>query len=255
MPLQQKPASLARAGRPTLAYLADPGHGPTVVFFSGFMSDMSGKKVQDLAEFCHGRGQAMLRFDYRAHGQSEGVFAETGLQDWLDDALDAIDAATAGPLLLVGSSMGGWIMLLAALARRDRVVGIVGIAAAPDFTEELVWSELSYAEREQLMRDGMFAQPSAYSDQPYMISRKLIEDGRKLQLLGGPIALDCPVHLLHGMKDGDVPYGLSLRIADKLTGGDVTVTLIKDGDHRLSREDDLAQIRAAVAALSAKAGF
>lgn len=255
MPLQQKPASLARAGRPTLAYLADPGRGPTVVFFSGFMSDMGGKKVQDLAEYCQARGQAMLRFDYRAHGLSEGIFAETGLQDWLDDALDAIDAATEGPLLLVGSSMGGWIMLLAALARRNRVAGVVGIAAAPDFTEELVWSELSFAEREQLMRDGMFAQPSAYSDQPYMISRKLIEDGRKLQLLGGPIALDCPVHLLHGMKDGDVPYGISLRIADRLTSGDVTVTLIKDGDHRLSREDDLAQIRAAVAALSAKAGF
>jgi pimeloyl-ACP methyl ester carboxylesterase len=254
MPLQQKPDILRRAGRPALAYCTDAGRGPTVVFFSGFMSDMSGKKVQDLALFCEARGQAMLRFDYRAHGQSEGVFAETGLQDWLDDALDVI-ATTQGPLLLVGSSMGGWIMLLAALALKERVVGIVGIAAAPDFTEDLVWNELSFADREKLMRDGMFAQPSAYSDQPYMISRKLIEDGRRLQLLGGPIAIDCPVHLLHGMRDGDVPYGLSLRIAEKLTTGDVTVTLIKDGDHRLSREADLAQIQDAVAALSVKAGF
>jgi pimeloyl-ACP methyl ester carboxylesterase len=245
MPLQQKPDILRRAGRPALAYIADAGRGPTVVFFSGFMSDMGGKKVQDLAAFCQARGQAMLRFDYRAHGQSEGVFAETGLQDWLDDALDVI-GTTQGPLLLVGSSMGGWIMLLAALALRTRVVGIVGIAAAPDFTEDLVWSELSFADREKLMRDGMFAQPSAYSDQPYMISRKLIEDGRKLQLLGGPIAIDCPVHLLHGMRDGDVPYGLSLRIAEKLTTGDVTVTLIKDGDHRLSRPEDIERMLAAV---------
>jgi len=252
--LQQKPAILARAGRPALAYVADPGRGPTVAFFSGFMSDMSGKKVQDLADFCQARGQAMLRFDYRAHGQSEGIFAETGLQDWLDDALDVIDT-TQGPLLLVGSSMGGWIMLLAALARRERVVGIVGIAPAPDFTEELVWGQIGPAEREALMRDGMFAQPSAYSDQPYMISRKLIEDGRKLLLLRGPIALDCPVRLLHGMKDGDVPYDYSLRLARKLASPDVAVTLIKDGDHRLSRDQDLAQIRDAVASLSAKAGF
>lgn len=249
MPLQQKPAFLARNGRPALAYAVDPGRGPTVAFFSGFMSDMTGKKVQDLAAFCQARGQAMLRFDYRAHGQSEGVFAETGLQDWLDDGLDAIDA-TSGPLLLVGSSMGGWLALLAALARRERVVGVVGVAAAPDFTEELIWDQLSFADREALMRDGMFAQPSAYSDQPYMISRKLIEDGRKNLLLQGPIALECPVHLLHGMKDGDVPYGMSLRIAEKLAGGDVTVTLLKDGDHRLSREQDLAAIRDAVARLS-----
>ncbi len=252
--MQQKPAILGRPGRPAIAYAADPGRGPTVAFFSGFMSDMSGKKVQDLAEFCRARGQAMLRFDYRAHGQSEGVFAETGLQDWLDDALDVIDT-TSGPLLLVGSSMGGWIMLLAALARRDRVVGIVGIAPAPDFTEELVWGQITPAEQETLMRDGMFAQPSAYSDQPYMISRKLIEDGRKLLLLRGPIALDCPVRLLHGMKDGDVPYDYSLRLARKLTSLDVAVTLIKDGDHRLSRDQDLAEIRDAVAALSFKAGF
>ncbi|MFN4281647.1 MAG: alpha/beta hydrolase [Alphaproteobacteria bacterium] len=249
MPLQQKPAFLARNGRPSLAYAVDPGRGPTVAFFSGFMSDMTGKKVQDLAAFCQARGQAMLRFDYRAHGQSEGVFAETGLQDWLDDGLDAIDA-TSGPLLLVGSSMGGWLALLAALARRERVVGLIGIAAAPDFTEELIWDQLSFADRDALMRDGMFAQPSAYSDQPYMISRKLIEDGRKNLLLKGPIALDCPVHLLHGMQDGDVPYGMSLRIAEKLTGGDVTVTLLKDGDHRLSREQDLAAIRGAVEKLS-----
>lgn len=254
MPLQQKPDILRRAGRPALAILTDAGRGPTVVFFSGFMSDMSGKKVQDLAAFCQARGQAMLRFDYRAHGQSEGVFAETGLQDWLDDALDAI-ATTQGPLLLVGSSMGGWIMLLAALALKERVVGIVGIAAAPDFTEELVWGQISPAEREALMRDGMFAQPSAYSDQPYMISRKLIEDGRKLLLLRGPIALHCPIRLLHGMKDGDVPYDYSLRLARKLVSPDVAVMLIKDGDHRLSRDQDLAEIRNAVASLSAKAGF
>lgn len=247
--MQQKPALLARPGRPAIAYAADPGRGPTVTFFSGFMSDMTGKKVQDLAAFCQERGQAMLRFDYRAHGQSEGVFEETGLADWLEDALDVIDT-TSGPLLLVGSSMGGWLMLLAALARKDRVAGIVGIAAAPDFTEDLVWNLMTGADREKLMQDGVFPQPSAYSEQPYLITRKLIEDGRKNLLLTGPIALDCPARLLHGMKDGDVPYKTSLRLAEKLTSADATVTLIKDGDHRLSRDPDLAAIRKAVAELS-----
>ena len=247
--MQQKPALLARPGRPAIAYAADPGRGPTVAFFSGFMSDMTGKKVQDLAAFCQERGQAMLRFDYRAHGQSEGVFEETGLADWLQDALDVIDT-TSGPLLLVGSSMGGWLMLLAALARKERVVGIVGIAAAPDFTEDLVWNLMTGADREKLMQEGVFPQPSAYSDQPYLITRKLIEDGRKNLLLNGPIALDCPARLLHGMKDGDVPYKTSLRLAEKLTSADATVTLIKDGDHRLSRDPDLAAIRKAVAELS-----
>ncbi|HEY4136803.1 MAG TPA: alpha/beta hydrolase [Alphaproteobacteria bacterium] len=253
--MQQKPASLARPGQPTLAYLAQDGRGPTVVFFSGFMSDMVGKKAEALAAFCRDRGQAMLRFDYRAHGLSEGVFAEAGLEDWLADALAVIDAATTGPLLFVGSSMGGWLMLLAAQARRERVVGIVGIAAAPDFTEELIWSELSFEARERLMRDGAMVQATSYSEEPYLITRKLIEDGRRMLLLGGPIELACPVHLLHGMNDGDVPYELSLRIAERLTGSEVAVTLVKDGDHRLSREPDLALILGAVALLSSKAGF
>jgi pimeloyl-ACP methyl ester carboxylesterase len=258
-PLQQKPApepaSLVRAGQPALAYLAQPGRGPTVVFFSGFMSDMVGKKASALATFCQVRGQAILRFDYRAHGLSEGVFAEAGLEDWLTDALAVIDAATTGPLLFVGSSMGGWLMLLAALARRDRVVGIVGIAAAPDFTEELIWNELSFDARERLLRDGSMVQATSYSEEPYLITRKLVEDGRRMLLLGGPIDLTCPVHLLHGMSDSDVPYELSLRIAELLTGNDVAVTLVKEGDHRLSREPDLALITGAVSALSAKAGF
>jgi pimeloyl-ACP methyl ester carboxylesterase len=255
LPLQQKPAFLARSGLPALAYRAAEGRGPTVVFFSGFMSDMNGKKAEALAAFCRERGQAFARFDYRAHGESGGVFVETGLQDWLDDSLAVIDRATAGPLVLVGSSMGGWLMLRAALARKDRVAGIVGIAAAPDFTEELVERGLTPAQRDALATRGFVEQPSGYSAQPYLITRKLIEDGRALRLLHDAIALACPVHLLHGMMDRDVPYKLSLRIAERLAGEDVTVTLIKDGDHRLSREQDLAQIVAALAGISAKAGF
>jgi pimeloyl-ACP methyl ester carboxylesterase len=254
-PLQQKPAQLVRAGQPTLAYLAQDGRGPTVVFFSGFMSDMIGKKAETLAAFCQARGQAMLRFDYRAHGLSEGVFADSGLDDWLADALAVIDAATDGPLLFVGSSMGGWLMLLAAQARRERMAGIVGIAAAPDFTHELIWNELSFVDREALLRDGFTRQETSYSDQPYLITRRLIETGRDLLLLGGPIDLACPVHLLHGMSDREVPCELSLRVAERLTSADVAVTLVKDGDHRLSRDQDLSLITGAVDRLSAKAGF
>ncbi len=222
-----------------LAYDKAEGRAPVVVFLPGFRSDMTGDKATHLAQFCATRGQAMLRLDYSGHGASGGRFEDGTIGLWTEDALAAIDHLTRGPLVLVGSSMGGWIALLAARARRDRIAGLVGIAAAPDFTETLMWQAMAPAERDTLLHDGVLYIPSQYGD-PYPITRKLIEDGRRHLLLRAPIPLDCPVRLLHGQRDPDVPWETALRIAERLTGPDVHVTLVKDGDHRLSRPQDLA---------------
>lgn len=215
------------------------------------MSDMTGTKALALEAHCRSAGRAFIRFDYAGHGQSGGSFAEGTIGGWLDDALAVIDAVAEGPQILVGSSMGGWIALLAALARPERVRGLVLIAPAPDFTEKMIWAGLSKAERETLMRDGVVYQPSEYGPEPYAISRKLIEDGRKHLLLDAPINLACPVRLLHGMLDRDVPWEYSLRIADRLVAGDVVVTLVKEGDHRLSTPADLDRLGRAVDEVSA----
>jgi pimeloyl-ACP methyl ester carboxylesterase len=223
---------------------------PGIVFLSGFASDMTGTKGTALAAWAKERGQALLRFDYSGHGQSSGAFRDGTVGRWTADALAAIDRLTEGPQLLVGSSMGGWIMLLAALARRERVAGLVGIAAAPDFTEDLMWAKMSSETRVRLLADGVIHQPSQYQDAPLEISRALIEDGRRHLLLRAPIDMRCAVRLLHGMADPDVPWQTSARLAERLTGDDVTVTMIKDGAHRLSRQEDLQRIFAAVAELS-----
>jgi pimeloyl-ACP methyl ester carboxylesterase len=245
---------MARTGRldrgdgTVLAWARQWGSSPTVVFLPGFRSDMTGEKATELATFCAERGQAMLRFDYSGHGASGGRFEAGTIGRWTDDALVMIDQRTAGPLVLVGSSMGGWIALLAALARPDRVAALIGIAAAPDFTETLICSALSVEERATLMRDGVLYRPSQYGE-PYPITRALIEDGRTRLLLRAPIALDCPIRLLHGQQDPDVPWEMSLRIAERVTSQDVQVILVKDGSHRLSRPQDLALLRGVLAAL------
>jgi pimeloyl-ACP methyl ester carboxylesterase len=190
----------------------------------------------------------MLRFDYSGHGASGGRFEDGTIGRWTQDALLMIDRLSSGPLLLVGSSMGGWIALLAALARSDRIAGLIGIAAAPDFTETLMWQAMTFEERATLQRDGVLHVPSQYGE-PYPITRALIEDGRDHLLLTGPIALDRPVRLLHGQGDPDVPWETSLRIAERLTGSDVQVILVKDGDHRLSRPQDLELLRRTLDAL------
>ncbi len=218
----------------TIAYQALPGKGPGVLFCGGFMSDMSGTKARALEQVCAAAGRAYVRFDYRGHGQSSGRFQDGTIGSWLDDTLAVIDEAMAGKIVVVGSSMGGWIALLAALARRERVAGLVTIAAAPDFTEELLWRELGDEDRRKLLDDGVIHQPTEYGDEPYAITLGLIEEGRDHLLLGGPIALDCPVRIIHGMRDEDVPWRLALKIADRIEGGDVVVTLVKDGDHRMS---------------------
>jgi len=224
----------------SIAYHRLPGKSPGVVFLGGFMSDMTGSKALALEAFCRARGQACLRFDYRGHGASSGKFEEGTIGRWAEDAFAAIDRLTEGPQILVGSSMGGWIALLVALRMPARVAGLVGIAAAPDFTEDLMWAAFSPDKRETLQRDGVIHEPSQYGERPYGITYELIRDGRKHLLLRDPLKLRCPVRLLHGMLDPDVPWQRSLRLADKLETGDARVTLIKDGDHRLSRDQDLA---------------
>jgi pimeloyl-ACP methyl ester carboxylesterase len=231
-----------------LAWARRDGTNPTVVFLPGFRSDMTGDKTTALAAFCAERGQAMLRFDYSGHGISGGRFEDGTIGRWTDDALAVIDRLTDGPLVLVGSSMGGWIALLAALARPDRVAALIGIAAAPDFTETLMWQAMTIEQRATLMRDGVLARPSQYGE-PYPITRALIEDGRTRLLLNAPIALDCPVRLLHGQDDPDVPWEMALRVAERLTSRDVQVILVKDGGHRLSRPQDLALLCRTLAAL------
>ncbi len=225
-----------------LAWARLDGRGPTVLFLPGFNSDMTGDKATMLAGFCAERGQAMLRFDYSGHGASGGRFEDGTITRWRDDALAAIDRLVTGPIAFVGSSMGGWMALLAALARPERVAGLVGIAAAPDFTETLMWEAMTFEERRTLMRDGVLRVPSQYGE-PYPVTRALIEDGRAHLLLDAPIALACPVRLLHGQRDPDVPWELSLRIAEQVSSDDVQVILVKDGDHRLSRPEDLALLR------------
>ncbi len=232
------PDYLEAAGRPRLAYRSQPGRGPTVVFLPGFNSDMTGDKAGHLAAWCAAHGQAYLRFDYSGHGASGGAFSDGTIGLWRDDALAVIDALTSGRLLLVGSSMGGWIALLAALARPARMAGLIGIAAAPDFTEALIWNSLPPAAKAAFLADGGMDVPSLYGP-PVRITRGLIEDGRTHLLLDSPIPLECPVRLLHGQQDMDVPWERSLTLAERLAGSDVRTILIKDAGHRLSRPRDL----------------
>ncbi len=237
-----------------LAWARLEGRGPTVVFLPGFNSDMAGVKATGLRDACAAAGRAMLRLDYSGHGVSGGAFADGSIGRWMEDALLVIDRLTEGKLLLVGSSMGGWIALLIALRRRERIVGIVGIAAAPDFTECLMWAGMSEAQREEVMTKGFRTIPSQYGD-PYVITRGLIEDGRRHLLLGAPIEITCPVRLLQGQRDDDVPWRQSLELAECLRSEDVEVVLVKDGDHRLSRESDIALLRRSVGALLGEDGF
>lgn len=223
------------------------------MFCCGFRSDMGGTKAGALAAHCRARDQPYLRFDYSGHGASSGEFRAGTIGRWLDDALVVLDRVAQGPQILVGSSMGCWIALLAALARPERLAGLIGIAGAVDFTEDLIWERLEEAERRQLLTDGELTYHSAYEEGPVPFTRDLIEEGRSHLLLRGPIALACPVRLLHGMADPDVPYATSLRLAERLAGTDVVVELIEDGDHRLSREADLARLMSALDDLTVRA--
>jgi len=237
-----RPQFLKRPDGSKIAYRRLPGKSPGVLFCGGFRSDMQGTKALALEAHCRAAGRAFARFDYFGHGESEGAFALGAIGRWRDDALAVLDEVCEGPQILVGSSMGGWIMLLAALARPERIAGLIGVAPAPDFTERLMWQRYPEAVRRTLLRDGLYREPSQYSADPYPITLKLIEEGRRHLLLDGPIEIDRPVRILQGMDDPDVPWSHSLSLVAALRGCDVALTLVKDGDHRLSRPQDLERL-------------
>ena len=243
--MQIEPQLFNRSDAPPLAYCPTPGTQPTVVFLTGFRSDMTGGKALHLEAHSQRLGRAFLRFDYRGHGASGGRFEDGCIGDWYADALAILDHVVTGPVVLVGSSMGGWIMLLVAMARPERVRGLVGLAPAPDFTRDLIAPRLTPPQKAALHRDGRFLAPSDYGD-PVPITRRLLEDGERHLVLDRPIPFRGPVHLLHGQQDPDVPWQTSLRLAACLESAAVTVELVKDGDHRLSRDEDLRRIAAAV---------
>ncbi len=251
------PSILTRDDGTAIAYHAGAGNSgaPGVVFLTGFMSDMTGTKAMAVAAWCRDHDRRFLRFDYRGHGQSSGKFVDGTIGLWADDAVFAIDRLTDGPQVLVGSSMGGWIMLLAALRLKHRIAGLLGLAAAPDFTEDLIHGEMEAAHRAALDRDGFITVPTDYGEEPYIITKALIEDGRANLLLDGPIGLDMPVRLIQGLRDDDVPWRTALRLQEKLQSEDVEVTLVKDGDHRLSEPGDLDRLTATLARLVDKVSW
>lgn len=229
-----------------IAYCRTEGVGPGVVFLGGFRSDMTGTKAMFLQDWAERRGRAFLRFDYSGHGQSSGDFLDGAIGDWLEDAMAAITMLSQGPQVLVGSSMGGWISLLVARAMPERVAGLVGIAAAPDFTEDSMWAGFDDDQRHALATNGRVELPSDYSEEPYVITRRLIEDGRRHLVLRAPLHLPFPVRLLQGTADTDVPVSVALRLLDHATGPDIRLTLSKDDDHRFSTPACLAMIATAV---------
>lgn len=229
-----------------IAYHRTEGKGPGVVFLGGFKSDMTGTKAVYLQDWAEAQGRAFLRFDYSGHGVSSGDFLDGAIGDWFEDALAVLTHLTEGPQILVGSSMGGWIALQLARAVPERVAGLVGIAAAPDFTEDSMWQGFTDAQRQDLMDKGRVELPSDYSPDPYVITRRLIEDGRTRLVLRDPLPLPFPVRLLQGTADTDVPPAVALRLLDHATGPDIRLTLVKGADHRFSTPDCLAMIAAAV---------
>ena len=250
------PETLNRPDGATLVYdrVAATGTAKAgVVFLHGLMSDRGGTKAAVLADHCRAKGYGFVRFDMFGHGASSGRFQDGTVTRWTEDAVAVLDHLTTGLQILIGSSMGGWVMLRAALARVDRVAGLIGIAAGPDFTEDIMWDEFSDDERAELQEKGVVNVQSDYDPRPYPISRALIEDGRKnLVLTGPPIAVTCPVRLLQGQRDTAVPWQRALTLAEKIAGDNVDVQLIKDGDHRLSRPQDLKRLCAVLDDLMAE---
>jgi pimeloyl-ACP methyl ester carboxylesterase len=239
-----------------IAVREQPGTAPGLFWLSGYKSDMKGTKAEALAHWAGATGRACIRFDYSGHGESGGVFTEGTIGRWLADALAVFDAYGRGRQILVGSSMGGWLALLLVRALRQRnqaatasVAGLVLVAPAVDFTEELMWKRFTPAIRSELEQTGVWRRPSEYSAEPYLVTRQLIEEGRGHLLLGGMIETGCPVRILQGVEDPDVPWRHAVELVSRLASDDVVLTLVKDGDHRLSRPEDLDRLIHAVAEL------
>ncbi len=238
-----------------IAVIAREGKGPPVVWLGGFKSDMRATKAGAIDAWAERNGRAFLRFDYSGHGESGGNFEEGTISRWLEEALTVMERHLKERPILVGSSMGGWIALLAArhlIEKRPALapVGIVLIAPATDMTEKLMWDRFPESLKKSVEETGVYYRPSAYSEDPYPITKKLIEDGRRHLLLGQPIQTGCPVHILQGMEDPDVPWSHALQLVERLPGDSVSLTLIKDGDHRLSRDEDLERLIGAIEAIA-----
>ncbi len=228
---------VTRADGVRLAIRRVGGKGPTIIFLPGYMSDMQGGKAQAIEAWASRNNRAMVRFDYAGCGESEGAFEDQTLTSWRDDVLLVFERVVCGSVVLVGSSMGGWLMLMAALQLPTDVKGLIGIAAAPDFTD---WG-YSQTEKMTILQRGRLEQPSPYGA-PAITTRALWQSGEANRLLNRTIEIDCPVRLLHGQRDADVPWHHSTHLAERLRSDDVQVTLVKDGDHRLSRDEDIALI-------------
>jgi pimeloyl-ACP methyl ester carboxylesterase len=230
-----------------------PTNGPGLFWLGGFNSDMKGTKALALDQWAAAHGRACIRFDYSGHGESGGRFADGTIGRWLEESLAVFDARCAGPQIVVGSSMGGWLALLLAreLRRAPRpkasLAGLVLIAPAVDFTEALMWNRFPEEIKREIETTGVWKRPSQYSDQPYLITKGLIADGRRHLLLGGLIETGCPVRILQGVQDPDVPWDHAVELVSRLAQDDVVLTLVKDGDHRLSRPEDIERLLAAVA--------
>ncbi|HXQ82742.1 MAG TPA: alpha/beta hydrolase [Xanthobacteraceae bacterium] len=242
------------AERRAIAVRAQGGAAPGLLWLGGYKSDMKGTKAQALADWAAREGRACVRFDYSGHGESEGAFTDGTIGRWLGESLAVFDACCSGPQIVIGSSMGGWLALLMvrALQRRGQagpahVAGLVLIAPAVDFTEELMWKRFTPAIKQELETKGVWARPSEYSSEPYLVTRQLIEEGRNHLLLGGMIETGCPVRILQGVEDPDIPWRHAVELTSRLACDDVVLTLVKDGDHRLSRPEDIERFIRAVA--------
>ncbi|WP_439141079.1 alpha/beta fold hydrolase [Planktotalea sp.] len=238
-------AVLETAQGRTIAYEKTDGSGPTVVFLGGLKSDMQGTKAIHLEDWAIAKGRAFLRFDYSGHGESSGTFTDGCIGDWAEDTAQALEKLTDGPLILVGSSMGGWQALLAAKRTPERIAGLVTIAAAPDFTEDSMWASFDAAQREELTSKGQVALPSDYGE-PYIITKRMIEDGRNQLVLRDPLELPFPTRFLQGTADEDVDMSLALKLLAHASGSDMRLTLVDGADHRFSDNACLALIEQAV---------
>lgn len=245
--VEERVQKLSRPGQPSLAYVYTESAGegkklPLLMFCGGYRSDMNGTKAVYLEEQCRARGQAFLRFDYSGHGQSEGHFPDGTMGSWTQDAMDILDhIAPSGPVIITGSSMGGWVALLLALSWKGTLSGLVGIAAAPDFTES-IYNRLTVAQKTEFHEKGCVRAENNYGDEPYEFTRALYEEAKEHLLLDRPRRLDCRMILIQGMKDKDVAWETAVKIQKTFSGGDVDVVFIEDGGHRLSRPEDLEVI-------------
>lgn len=236
----------------TLTYCKADGRSdnekPGVIFLGGSQSDMNATKATAIYNFCAQDDRACVKFDYFGHGTSSGRYKDGTIGRWLNDTLTVIDKLTTGPLILVGSSLGGWLMLLATLHRPKRIAKLIGISAAPDFTHELIPHELSDTQKIQLQQERVIYLPNPYSDDnPYIVSQDMLDEAEEHLLLKTPIDITCPVHLFHGLSDGEVPASFATRIADKLTSNDVTITLVKNATHGFSKPEHLEMVFKAIA--------